>query len=330
MKNQVVAAGFVIFSFMLPLKANAATFSRVYAFGDSLVDNGNAYQLTGGAIPPEPFYDNGRFSNGPVWVEYLADALGIQETNYAVGGANTNTSNTLIPNNPLNLPGLTQQIQSFVADYPQADENGLYVVWAGANDYLGAGVTNPLQPVNNLASTVATLASVGAKNFLVVNLPDLGNLPGTNGSIYSGGLNYLTGLHNSALSQTLNGLNQQQPNINITLLDINSLINQAIASPGAFGFTNVTDPCLNLTAQTICANPDEYLFWDAIHPTTSTHKIVAGAALVAIPEPTPALGMLALGALGATGLLKRKQKKSSLTPASRVLAAQSSHIKVEN
>lgn len=321
MKKQVVAAGFVLFSFMLPLKANAGTFSHVYAFGDSLVDNGNAFQrtqeLTGVGRPPAPYYE-GRFSNGPVWVQYLAEALGVAETNYAVGGANTGSNNTLIPGNPLGLPGLMQQTQNFVAANPQADGNALYIVWAGANDYLGAGVQDFTQPVNNLANTVASLASVGAKNFLVANLPNLGNLPATNGSPFSGGLNFLTGLHNSALSQTLNSLSQQQ-NLKITLLDINSLINSAIASPSAFGYTNITDPCFNSATQTVCTNPDEYLFWDALHPTTATHRIVAGTALVAVPEPSAALGMLGLGALGATGLLKRKQKKSTLTVASRVV-----------
>ncbi|BAZ29096.1 GDSL family lipase [Cylindrospermum sp. NIES-4074] len=320
MKKQVVAAGFVLFSFMLPLKANAGTFSRVYAFGDSLVDNGNAFartqELIGFGIPPAPYFE-GRFSNGPVWVQYLAEALGVAETNYAVGGANTGSNNTLIPGNPLGLPGLTQQTQNFVAANPQADGNALYIVWAGANDYLGAGVQDFTQPVNNLANTVASLASVGAKNFLVANLPDLGNLPATSGTSNSAGLNFLTGLHNSALSQTLNNLSQQQ-NLKITLLDINSLINSAIASPSEFGYTNVTNPCLT---QTVCANPDEYLFWDAIHPTTATHKIVAGRALVAVPEPSAALGMLGLGALGATGLLKRKQKKSTLAVANRVVNA---------
>jgi phospholipase/lecithinase/hemolysin len=311
MKNQFVAAGFVVFSFMLPLKANAAAFSQMYTFGDSLVDNHNVFQYTDGALPPSQLgYYNGRFTNGPVWVDYLADDLGIQQTNYAFGGATTGTYNTIeLPPKFGTLPGLTAQVQSFMADYPQADENGLYVIWAGANDYLGGGVKNPLQPVNNLVSTVDSLASIGAKNFLVVNLPDLGNTPTTYGTPYSGGLNYLTGLHNSALSETLTALNQQQPNLKITLLDSNSLFNRVIGSPGEFGFTNVTDSCLNLTAKTICSNPDEYLMWDYIHPTTSAHRIIAGAAVTAIPEPSSVLGMLGFGALGATGILKRKQKK---------------------
>lgn len=54
--------------------AGAALFGNIVAFGDSLTHNGNLYAATEatGGIPPAPSYSNGRFSNGPVWVEYLA------------------------------------------------------------------------------------------------------------------------------------------------------------------------------------------------------------------------------------------------------------------
>ncbi|AFZ57981.1 SGNH/GDSL hydrolase family protein [Anabaena cylindrica FACHB-243] len=344
MKKQVVAAGFVIFSFMLPLKASAASFSQIIAFGDSTVDNGNTFKFTeaaiGFGIPPLPYFQ-GRFSNGPVWVEYLAGNLGLTETNYAFGGATTSTVNTIntqfdnpltpVIENPLNLPGLTQQIEAFKGTNSQADKNALYIISAGANDYLGEGNTDFTQIVNNLTSAITSLASIGAKNFLVANLPNLGDVPLTNGSANSDGLNFLTGLHNSTLSEALNGLNQQQPSLNITLFDVNSLVNSAIALPGEFGLQNVTDACFNSDAKTLCNNPDEYLFWDQLHPTTYMHSIVARGAeesLKEIPEPSATLGMLALGALGATGVMKRKQK--ALNSINRVLAGQSSRTTIES
>jgi phospholipase/lecithinase/hemolysin len=329
MKKQALAAGFVLLSCMLPVKANAANISHIYAFGDSLVDNGNAFQLTKpatGGIPPFPYFQ-GRFSNGPVWVEYLTDSLGIQATNYAVGGATTGSKNTLILNNPLGLPGLTQQIQGFLGANQAADQDALYIIGAGANDYLAAGVQDFTQPVSNLAAVVTSLASVGAKNFLVANLPDLGNLPGTRNSPFAGGLTALSGFHNSALSQTLNALSQQQPSLSIKLLDVYSLVERSLKDPSEFGFTNTTDACLN-SIGVICSHPDDYLLWDGIHPTTRTHSIVAGAALVAVPEPSIALGLLAFGALGVTGLRKRKHNILKLT--NPVLVAQSSHTKAEN
>lgn len=106
---------------------------------------------------------------------------------------------------------------------------------------------------------------------LVVNLPDLGKLPGTRGnSQNSSRLSNLTASHNSNLNTTLNSLNQQR-NINIIPFNVNSLFSRAIATPGEFGFTNVTDSCLRLLNR--CSNPNQYLFWDNLHPTTRTHNL---------------------------------------------------------
>lgn len=53
-----------------------AAFSNVFFFGDSLSDTGNGYTASGGTFPPSPYQD-GRFSDGPLWVEYLASGLGL-------------------------------------------------------------------------------------------------------------------------------------------------------------------------------------------------------------------------------------------------------------
>ena len=307
MKKQILTTGFVIFSFLLPLKATAASFSQLYVFGDSLSDTGNSFNATG--IPPSPPYDQGRFSNGPVWVDYLASDLGLsaqQQTNYAFGGATSGSDN----NTPggQGLPGLQQQIDSYKATNTSADANALYVVWAGANDYLGGNATNPSVPVNNLSTAVSTLASSGAKNIMVVNLPDLGKLPITNGNIQTASvLSAATQAHNSGLSASLDLLSQQT-NTNIIPLDVNSLFNQAIAQPQSFGFTNVTDACL--TSAGVCNNPNEHLFWDDFHPTTVAHQFVGDLAFSAVeskavPEPSATLGILAIGSLGAVALHKR-------------------------
>ena len=59
--------------------------TNVVTFGDSVSDNGNTFRLTLGRIPPPPYY-KGRFSNGPVWVEYLADYLHAKLHDFAFGG----------------------------------------------------------------------------------------------------------------------------------------------------------------------------------------------------------------------------------------------------
>jgi phospholipase/lecithinase/hemolysin len=319
MKSKLLTAGLLFFSCLMPIPASATGFSQIYAFGDSLVDNGNAYQYTGGAIPPFPYFQ-GRFSNGPVWVEYLANSLEIPTTNYAIGGATTGIFNTLIPSNPTALPGLTQQIQGFVNTNQQADGQALYIIWAGANDYLPFGIQKDAnQSVSNLTNAVQLLAQKGARNFLIPNLPDLGELPGTRSRVDVDELTDISQQHNFLLNQAITALNQQQPDIKITGLDIYSLVNQALASPSDFGYTNVTDACFVGAIPSLCSQPNQYFFWDEIHPTTYTHQIVAGAALRAVPESFGVWGILALGAVATTGKLKKRISKLATIPANQVL-----------
>ena len=348
MRKQTFATGFFLFYFMLPLKTMAANFTSMYVFGDSLEDPGNVFNVTGGLVPQSPPYFKGRFSNGPNWVDYLGQDLGLspvpvtclpflspsqvpvtclpfvspsQGINFAFGGATTGNTNTIpIPG----LPGLDQEIQAFKGLIPVADSNGLYVVYAGANDYLGGGETNPANPVSNLSAEITSLFNMGGRNFLIPNLPDLGNTPlGLSlGSAGSNGLNFLSAGHNIGLSNAIDGLNKSLSGINIIPVDVNGLVNEAIQ--GKLGFTNVTDSCLtNFNNQSlpdldfnICDNPDTYLFWDNLHPTTAANRLVADAALKAIednhksvPEPSENWGIFAIAALGVGGMLKRSYSR---------------------
>lgn len=320
MKKQAVATGFFLFSFLLPLRAMAATFSQLYVFGDSLSDTGNVFRATRGLVPPAQLgYFEGRFSNGPNWVDYLAQDLGLNpnpNTNYAFGGATTGSTNTSLSV----LPGLQQEITQFTQANPTADPNGLYIVWAGANDYLGGGVTDPTGPLTNLSNAVTTLAGLGARNIVVANLPNLGLIPSANGdSETSTNLSLLSAAHNSGLAQTLDALEQQlSTSVKITELDFNSLFNQVIANSAEYNFTNVTQACLSVTS-CVLGNPNEFLFWDGFHPTTAAQKIIGDFAFstlnspppTGVPEPASTLGVVAFGVLGVGLKLKRKPKKAS-------------------
>jgi phospholipase/lecithinase/hemolysin len=75
--------------------------------------------------------------------------------NLAVGGGTTgryNASNVQSPPFPFDLPGLEDQIEAFatpLGEGEQADPDALYVVWGGANKFLGAFV--PQDPTNPFA-----------------------------------------------------------------------------------------------------------------------------------------------------------------------------------
>jgi thermolabile hemolysin len=335
MKQLLIMGGLVLSASLVPVQAIAATFSQIVVYGDSLSDLGRAAAATTslatptGAAPPYSALTGGKFSNGPLWVEYLATQLGLTTnpaTNFAIGGATTGPINTLSPFFPVsffpnagNLVGVQTEIANTATTDPAfGDPDALYIVWAGANDYLSATPTNipvPTVTIGNLAMAIETLIGRGAKNILVPNLPNLGALPSTDDDLtISGLLNGLTLVHNTGLAATINNLSQLNSSVKLNLLDVNSLFNDVVANvtnPSKFGITNVTDQCLTPTS--ICSNPSTYLFWDDIHPTTAAHQQIGNLAFstvspTAVPEPTSILGSVV--AIGSIVTLKRKLKSS--------------------
>ncbi|MBW4565305.1 MAG: SGNH/GDSL hydrolase family protein [Mojavia pulchra JT2-VF2] len=323
MQRQIIITGFLLLSFLFPWKVLAKDYGKIYVFGDSFSDTGNVFNASNGIIPPSPTYFNGRFSNGSVWVDYLASDLGLTfnpKNNFAFGGATTGFENLGVPS----LPGLQQQINSFVVGNQTADPNALYIIWAGTNDYLSYffdSIPNPTKTIENLSAAVTSLAADGAKDIMVVNLPDLGKMPVANfDSQSSNFFNTLSSTHNSSLNTTLKFLSQQlSPDINIIELNVNSLFDKIIADPEEFGFTNAINSCLgrdlsvvpiDVPTLPVLCNPDKFLFWDEIHPTTATHKLIGELAFSAlkpqsVPEASAGIGMLG-GILSVIALLKRK------------------------
>lgn len=344
MKKVLITAGCIVISVMSASRAAAASlnFSQFFVFGDSLSDTGNLFTATSALGNPrpvpfttsgQPAYFQGRFSNGPIWVDYFGDQIGKKPTpslltpflgtqggvNYAIGGAETSELSTNVP-----VPGILGQVSSFLGQpNVPVDSNAIYSIFGGANDYTSAftrGIApNVNQVVGNLTNSINLLAQKNAKNFLVFNLPDIGDTPLARANNLTQPLNALVQQHNSQLTTALNGLRTQRPDLNIYSVDFNSLFKRVRSNPGQFGFTNVNDACVtgnNTLATNVCSNPNEYVFFDDVHPSSSAHMFLANAALASIksgnksiPEPSMALGLLTLAGLGATRVVKRKNKK---------------------
>ncbi len=260
---------------------SAKPYQSLFVFGDSLSDIGQVYRVSKQTIPPPLLYSQGRFSNGAVWVQDLADTLQVPLTlanNYAFGGAETGTGNYA----GNKLPGLRDEVRFFVEAHPQANPNALYVVWAGGNDYLD-GQTNPDIPVANLMQSIQALIDTGVQDVLVSNLPDLGKIPDSLNTPHAQFLSQLTLDHNTRLRQALDSL-RQSSGINIFLMDSYTLFNTMISNPTQYGLSNVTEACL-LTTLACTRNPDSFLFWDTIHPTRVGHSYAAQLAVTTLQNP---------------------------------------------
>lgn len=320
-----------------PLAANASlhTLSNLFVFGDSLSDGGNynrppdaAYPLS--AYPPPP-YAGSRYSNGPTAVEYLwqsfnpANPAGFKPsnqggTNYALGGATTGTFNFNFINPPTPDPirpyffgegGIANQVAQFAGSCTNcfAPASSLFVVWGFPNDVFSNALF-ALSPsdlidagIKNILKAIQTLAGEGATHFLVPNMPDLGATPAFRGGPNAADLTALTQGFNAFLASSLTLLDQALPG-EIVQFDTYSTVQRVMQSPSTYGIANATQQCVQHLLDSQC-NPNTWLFWDGVHPTTAGHRLLGEQFAAAVPEPAT-LALLALGLLGIAASRRRR------------------------
>ena len=169
-------------------RAQAGQITGIVSFGDSLSDVGNDYIASKGTQPAPPAdYYQGRFTNGGNWLDYLAHDLGVAApvaalaggSNYAFGGASTGSGTTTLRAGQA-VPNVDSQIAMYLASNTPTSGQ-LFTIWAGANNLLIGNQTNPTVPAHDIATEITTLANAGAKQFLIPNLPLLGEIPITSG-----------------------------------------------------------------------------------------------------------------------------------------------------
>jgi phospholipase/lecithinase/hemolysin len=323
----LLAGCFLIFSSFASstFAASVTQYTELVAFGDSLSDTGNISIATGGAFPGSN-YAPGRFTDGPnttpattgpvgVWVEQLAAKLsltgpqpflaGTGGTNYAFGSAMTGSNG---------LYDITDQVNYYLAQHllSGVSSTALYTIWGGANDFFFGNNTadTAASVADNLYKNIQTLAAKGAKDFLWVNLPSLDLTPG--GGSSGGDLATEVKTFNQEWAVDIAKL--QGEGVNVIGVDILNLFTQIAQNPGAYGFTNITNSAQGLSG----VNPNNYLFWDAAHPTTAGHALVADLAynnLTASPVPEPmslTITALGLGALWMTARVRRSRRNADL------------------
>jgi phospholipase/lecithinase/hemolysin len=279
-------------------------YTSIVVFGDSLSDTGNVAHLTqakyGVQVPgPDADYTAGRFTDGAdtlppaekyfgVWVEQLAASFPSKPavkdsldggTNYAYGFATTGDGTGVFTFGPsdslsVNVDNVGQQITDYLATHPKISDKTLFVVWGGAIDVLYATSSDDVITAGiNQTLNIQRLIDAGATQFLIPNLPPLGLVPRLNGSAATSvPATAASVLYDDVLGSGVALLREADRGRRVELdqFDVFALFNRVVASPSTYSLVNVTD-----SSQGIAVDPDTYLFWDDLHPTTRGHNILA-------------------------------------------------------
>lgn len=294
--------------------AAQSRFSGMVVFGTSLSDPGNAFALVGEAgtppdfmlnpllIPSAPYAKGGHhFSNGATWIEQYARSVGLGDsaraalatadpgaTNFAVGAARAY-------NDGVNF-NLTQQVDAFLQrSGGTAPPQALYVIEMGSNDirdafqvYATGGNGGPIlaQALGSIAANIQRLYVAGAREFLVWVAPNVALTPAIRSlpPAAQGLATFLTQVFNGNLGGILAQLSAALPGVSFARLDAYQLLNAITADPAAFELTDVTTACVTPNdAPFTCHQPNDYLFWDGIHPTKAGHAILASLMSTVLP-----------------------------------------------
>lgn len=298
--------------------AQNRTFTNQYTFGDSLSDNGNAFAASAGRAPgPNPPYVGGRWSNGPTWAELLGNSLAVGVAaptsvktgmDFAFGGASTLQARN--NDSGAGFPALPTQLALFQSHAVSIQRTDLFTVWIGANDILfTAGQANPavMAPVGisaaqEAAKGIQTLIGLGAKNVLVLNMPDIGLTPA--GLSSGGGSSLLTPgslAYNSEFDSRLAAIAAAAPDVTITRVDAAGLIAQMQRDYKTLGFANANSGLILPASQGGGGDPNGYVFFDGIHPTARTHVLIARV-VTEMLNPEPVVGFAATQGTAALAL----------------------------
>jgi phospholipase/lecithinase/hemolysin len=269
------------------LRADQFPADHMVVFGDSLSDNGNLYTVI--HLPVPPTYDLGRSTDGAttypassisgLWEEQLAPSLGLAvpqpdlvntvNLNFSFSGAETGA----IANSTSGPYGMNAQVQQYLDRKPANIATALHFFWGGTNDVFD--YTDPLSAektaIANISSQIGSVAQAGGRYFVWLNLFPLDLTPRGAGSesIKAACADFA-----ADMPQAIATLQASFPGITIIPVDLYSFFKQMVQSPAGYAFANVTTE-----SQGFPVNPDQYIFWDYLHPTTRVHQLIAGLVL---------------------------------------------------
>lgn len=264
---------------------------RLLVFGESLVDPGNLYTMIAHLFPSAPYYQ-GRWSNGPTFVEYLADLQCRQMENYAFAGATTNNGNiTALPVRSLvQMPSTDQQVKMFnlyhmftVSGSSYQDDVAVFA--AGANE-----IFRSIEPIlsgdmspdylpqlisTNLKQQILSLKEQAVTKFVLFSLPPIDDSPRSQMGNYPEEVKRIVDNTNIALEKMVTELREEDKLYEkdpkrrfhwiqwVSFRDIINVLKQPTILD-ALHITNTNSSCLQSTHYSVDLGNDFYNFLELV------------------------------------------------------------------
>ncbi|PVZ98406.1 hypothetical protein BB558_005594 [Smittium angustum] len=274
-------------------------FENIVSFGDAASDIGNYEYLAKNkklinySQPKQKggkklqFYNNGRLSEGKIWIDYLGDAFGAQVRSRAYAYSTTNMG-WLFNGNKRNVPGLYQQVQRFASESMKNQLNPnstLYTIWGGANDLFSVSISKwhkkstpdkavgPKQVMDDMIKSIRFLIehpNIKAKNILFLTVLPVDKAP------------IIDQVPNEIRNKVLQNLEtlksfykkMEFKDTNFVLYDANEFLSKMYKNHKDYGIPYSKHPCIaSLTRK--CTTPHEFFWYDNSHIGSTTHLHLA-------------------------------------------------------
>nr|GEZ27662.1 GDSL esterase/lipase At1g71691-like [Tanacetum cinerariifolium] len=197
------------------------------------------------------------------------------------------------------------------ADVVKVLSQSLFFVGMGSNDYLNNYLMPNYQTRNQYngqqfadllskeyTNKLTRLYNLGARKFVLAGIGRMGCIPsilaqGTTGRC-SEDVNQLVLPFNDNMRTMINNLNTNLPGSKFVFIDINNMFEDLLANSRSYGFRVLDRGCCGigrnrgqitcLPFQTPCPDRNEYVFWDAFHPTEAVNVLMGRKAFSGTPD----------------------------------------------
>ncbi len=252
---------------------------RIVVLGDSLSDTNNLRSKTFQFTLPPQLYWKGRFSNGPIWVDYVKSTLKISVKNYAVGGAETGQISGL---KSLFIDSLKEQAQKYLQESTSAERrHDLLVIWIGPNNYFVKNNDNPKNVVDDIGRVARQTLSYKIQRLVLGTMPELAFLPvppGHKKARPDSEFVQITKKHNTRIKQLVKYLAERFPDRAVLTFDAHSIYSKTTSYPKDYGFANLKRACYPgdvfgsfYQGNSLCKKFLSTRHWDYVHPNTMMH-----------------------------------------------------------